>query len=405
VALRVGILTFHWTYHIGALLQTFALYNTLRFYFNSVVINFLPRLAVQVMPTINVLKAVKKYRGNGVGSTLKGFLGEAGNYMLWFTTERRRELYHRQFLKMLNLTSEISTLRELHENLRYFDVVVVGSDQVWRPDFLPYADYAYLLPFKLEKTKKVAYAASFGVDNLNAIPGKLLTIYSRSLRDFGRISIREQSHISWVSKLVGIKVEHALDPTFLMDASFWKSLALRPDLDRLKDSDFIFIYNLGFEMIKSMEPLLTSLSRRGFQLVAYRTPHLFPLTLGVSDIRYYAKLKRKTGIVFLGFIDPFEFLYLIAESKYVITDSYHGTIFSILFEKNFISISPRKTSIRILDLLGLMGLEERVAHRINEVWKKLDEEIEYRNVRRRIEFHRRRSYDFLISAVKDYGRL
>ena len=54
-------------------------------------------------------------------------------------------------------------------------------------------------------------------------------------------------------------------------------------------------------MIKSMEPLLTSLSRHGFQLVAYRTPHLFPLTLGASDIRYYAKLKRKTWIVFLAF--------------------------------------------------------------------------------------------------------
>jgi hypothetical protein len=52
-----------------------------------------------------------------------------------------------------------------------------------------------------------------------------------------------------------------------------------------------------------------------------------------------------------------------------------------------------------------MGLEERVAHRINEVWKKLDEEIEFRNVRRGIEFHRRRSHDFLISAVKDYGGL
>ncbi|MCC6055898.1 MAG: polysaccharide pyruvyl transferase family protein, partial [Desulfurococcaceae archaeon] len=114
----------------------------------------------------------------------------------------------------------------------------------------------------------------------------------------------------------------------------------------------------------------------------------------------YIKLKKKLKIKFLEYIDPFEFLRLIAMSRYTITNSYHGTIFSILFEKNFITILPRGKSIRILDLLNLLGLRDRAVYDVNEALKRLEEEVEYKGVREKLEFHRRRSYNFLISAIK-----
>jgi hypothetical protein len=403
MTLNVGILTFHWTPHIGASLQTIALYHTLYSRFNVSIINFLPRLSILVRPTVNLGKIVEKYRGNSIRFAMRTSLGEIANYLFQFSAEQRKELNHKKILEMLKLTRPLRSLNELKEEVKHFDVIVVGSDQVWNPVFLRYSDYAYLLPFKVDGLKKVSYAASFGIDNLDTIPVKLLTIYSRCLRDFIAISVREQSHVSWVSKLISREVEHALDSTFLFDASFWKSLASIHTFSDLKDGDIVFVYNLNFETIKSIEPLLVKLDKYGFQIVAYARPQPFPFQQGFSDITYYIKLKKKLKIKFLEYIDPFEFLRLIAMSRYTITNSYHGTIFSILFEKNFITILPRGTSVRILDLLNLLGLRDRAVYDANEALKRLEEEVEYKGVREKLEFHRRRSYNFLISAIK--GRI
>jgi len=400
MTLNVGILTFHWTPHIGALLQMIALYHVLYLQFDVSIINLLPRLSILVRPTVNLGKIVEKYRGNSIRFAMRISLGEIASYLFQFSTEQRKELNHRKILKMLKLTRPLRSLNELKEEVKHFDVIVVGSDQVWNPVFLRYSDYAYLLPFKVDGLKKVSYAASFGIDNLDTIPVKLLTIYSRSLRDFTAISVREQSHVSWVSKLINREVEHALDPTLLFDASFWKSLASAHTFSDLKDGDTVFVYNLNFEMIKSIESLLVKLDKYGFRIIAYAKPRPFPFQRGLSDIMHYIKLRKKLEIAFLEYINPFEFLNLIAKSRYIITNSYHGTIFSILFEKNFITILPRGKSIRILDLLNLLGLRDRAVYDVNEALKRLKEEVDYKGVREKLEFHRRRSYNFLISAIK-----
>jgi hypothetical protein len=397
---NVGVLTFHWTPHIGALLQTIALYYTIYSRFNVSIINFLPRLSILVRPTINLRKIFEKYQGNDIGFIMRTALGEIANYLFQFSTEQRKELSHQKLLKEVSLTRPLRTLSELKEEVGHFDVVVVGSDQVWNPTFLQYSDYAYLLPFKVESVRKISYAASFGVDNLDAIPIKLLTLYLRSLRDFAAISVREQSHVSWISKLINREVKHALDPTLLFNASFWKLLASPHDFSDLKDDDLVFVYNLNFEMIRFVEPLLAKLNRYGFKIIAYAKPRLFPFQQGFNNVMYYIRLKKRLEVEFLGCINPFEFLHLMTKSRYIITNSYHGTVFSILFEKSFITIPPKRTSVRILDLLNLLGLKDRAVYDVNVALKRFEEEIDYKGVREKLEFHRRCSYNFLISAIK-----
>ncbi|MCC6056445.1 MAG: hypothetical protein LM583_07200, partial [Desulfurococcaceae archaeon] len=161
MTLNVGILTFHWTPHIGASLQTIALYHTLYSRFNVSIINFLPRLSILVRPTVNLGKIVEKYRGNSIRFAMRTSLGEIANYLFQFGAEQRKELNHRKILEILKLTRPLRSLNELKEEVKHFDVIVVGSDQVWNPIFLRYSDYAYLLPFKVDGLKKVSYAASF----------------------------------------------------------------------------------------------------------------------------------------------------------------------------------------------------------------------------------------------------
>jgi polysaccharide pyruvyl transferase WcaK-like protein len=131
-------------------------------------------------------------------------------------------------------------------------------------------------------------------------------------------------------------------------------------------------------------------------------PRPFPLKQGIDNIKHIVKLRNKLGIVFIEYISPFEFLWFIRNARYVITNSYHGTIFSILFEKNFIAIPPQGKSKRILDLLDLIGLKKRVLHNycnINKLLQILMEEIDYDIVIDKLKIHRDRSLDFLSSAL------
>ena len=408
---RIGILSFHWAPHAGAYLQTYALYNILKsLSFEVIVINFLPRLyAIVKPPSINPKDLfIKHYyitdQKRKPRIIVRSIIGEMLAYLPYFGAQRRMKLVYEDCLRFLNLSEPVLSLDELRDIAEDFDAIVVGSDQVWNPTYLRDADYAYLLPFQLSSVRKIAYAASFGIDDLNNISSNLLTKYIRCLKDFDNISVREQSHIPWLSKLIGRKVMHALDPTLLLSKKWWNTKVRSLNIISLNDDDnYTFVYNLTYSLIITLEPLLNKLKKKGFSIFAYRMPKPFPLKQGVGSIGHFVKLRKKVGVVFLEYVSPFELLWLIKNARYVITNSYHGTIFSILFEKKFVVIPPYGKSIRILDLLNLLRLEHRTiytTHSLDDAMQKLEEEIDYGLVKKELEFHRRRSLNFLLTSIQ-----
>jgi hypothetical protein len=406
---KVGLLTFHWAPHVGAYLQTYALCNVLRsFNFDVTVINFLPKLYTIVKPATNLRDLLLKYHyivseERSLSSTVRGIAGEILTQLFYLGSERRKKAIYETYAALMKLSRRVLSLNELRDVVNALDAVIVGSDQVWNPLYLRYSDYAYLIPFRLKSTRKIAYAASFGIDYLNSIPPYLLGMYKVWLRDFDAISVREQSDAVFLSKLVGKEIAHTLDPTLLFNNDWWSIHAL-PLGGRLLDdnADYVFVYNLTYDMMKLLELFLDKLRKKGLAILAYHMPRPFPLKRGVEDIKHLVKIRNNLSITFVEYISPFEFLWLIKNAKYVITNSYHGTIFSILFEKNFIVIPPRGKSKRILDLLDLLGLRERAisvycdVDRLQQIMMKV---IDYDLVMKRLVFYRSRSLNFLSSAL------
>jgi hypothetical protein len=406
---KAGLLTFHWAPHVGAYLQAYALYNILKsFNLYIEIINFLPKLYTIAKPTANLRDLLLKYHyivseDRSLLNTMRGIVGETLLRLLYLGSERRKKVIYETYTTLMKLGRRILSLDELRDFVNAYDIIVVGSDQVWNPQYLRYSDYAYLIPFHLKNIRKIAYAASFGIDYLDSIPSHLLNTYKAWLRDFDAISVREQSDVVFLSKLAGKEITHTLDPTLLFNNDWWGMHALPPSGRLLDDNaDYVFVYNLTYDMMKLLEPFLDKLRKKELTILAYYMPRPFPLKQGIEDIKHLVKVRNKLGVMFVEYVGPFEFLWLIKNAKYVITNSYHGTIFSILFEKNFIIIPPQGKSKRILDLLNLLGLEKRAISVYCDVGKLLQiimEEIDYDLVIKRLEFYRSRSLNFLSSAL------
>ena len=398
MSLRISILTLQWASNVGAYLQLYSLYHTLSQIQKNVnveIINYIPKPHSVPMN--------KKIRGLGFIGGTKFVVGRILDQICYFSFERRKKALFKKYLNNLKLTNPIISLNELYNVANEFDAIVVGSDWVWSPEFpMSYHEYGYLLPFKLKSTLKVAYSASFGINTPWDISTPILYIYRKYLRDFDFISLREKSHIPFLSKLINKPVYHTLDPVFLMDKTWWeeKITTFRNSIE-MKDfinEDYIFIYNLEPSMIYKLKPALSILLRKGYKVIVYKLPRLIPIHNFIKSISSILTLTPK-GIKFVEYIDPFEFLWIVSNSKYIITDSFHGTAFSIIFRKQFISMSRPKASIRINDLLDLFNLKNRFAYDATEVGNKLEESIDFKSIQLRFEYYRRKSLELLKSSL------
>ena len=225
-----------------------------------------------------------------------------------------------------------------------FDCFICGSDQIWNPGWWT---SSYFLSFvDGNKKKKIAYAASIGRSSLSNSEKK----YMRdNLKDFHMISVRESNAKPLLMSFINKDVEFVLDPTLLVERQQWKSLAREVKITE----PYAFVYMVGnekkykkniCEICKSLNVKMVTLPNTKF-------------TYDESDEKY--------GDIKLYEVGPREWLYLMENSKYVFTDSFHGMVFSTIFEKNFWGFEREKeghdsTNSRIYSLLKLLGLQDRL---------------------------------------------
>lgn len=209
-----------------------------------------------------------------------------------------------------------------------YDFFVAGSDQIWNPsydftgdvDFLRFAD----------KQQRIAYAASFGVTE---IPDECKEKYKKYLMGFKAVSFREASGAKVYKELTGRDACIVLDPTMLLSASEWRSIERKPAISA---SDYVLVYALGDK---------TNDFQRKIDELA--------LSHKVIDV---GKKMRNGHEQPIG---PSEFLYLVDHASIVLTNSFHGTVFSILFNRQFISFTRGdvRDDTRISDLLDAFDLQ------------------------------------------------
>lgn len=255
------------------------------------------------------------------------------------TRKRKTELFKSSYL---NLSQRYKTVKELLDNPPKEDIYITGSDQVFNPgkDYLP----VYFLGFDKGGGRKVAYSPSFGISSFSDSFEKDIAQY---LKDFDFLSCREQSGSDFIAKIIGKEIPTLLDPVTLLSKEQWSSLAK----SSYNGKGYIFVYNLngGYDLIHYANLLKQKVGLRIICLASNIT-HFY----NVDSQIYNA--------------GPAEFLGYIRDAKYVITDSFHGTMFSLIFNKKFSTlISTPSTSSRITNILGKLELQDHISFSPTEI--------------------------------------
>lgn len=253
---------------------------------------------------------------------------------------QERILLHKDFIhqEIPNISPNLITTEELkaYAHAEKFDAVIVGSDQVWRKAYINDPYYlSYFLNFVPENTKKIAYAASFGTNDWEG-HGDEITIHNL-LKEFSGISVREASGIDICKRRFNINnAEHVLDPTLLMDKSFYLDMIQKYDLSKISSKKMV-TYVLDEEPRKKE---IIQAYQNQLNISDNETLHL----KGFGDSNHIHSVP--------------EWLSAIANADFVITDSFHGMVFSIIFEKQFVVIGNEGRGLeRFSSLLSSLNLE------------------------------------------------
>lgn len=385
--MNIGIITIQKTpCSYGAALQSYALWRYLQD--NGHVVKIIDLLRPchkgykKNSTRVSFHSATNKER-NSVVSFIKGNL----NPLTWKTkilNKKWREVFYR-FSEKSDYTKVYKSVDDLYIAPPQFDVYISGSDQIWNTD-MPFEVAPYMLDF-VKHGKKISYASSFGKDD---IPKDLIPSIKILLSSYSSLSVREQSSISLLNKM-GLNAVSVVDPTFLLDSRVWYSMC-KP----FKASEgAIFYYSMyGAD---EFDRYVSDFANGQKKIIMAKQKGLscYPNRYNI-DISY---------------VSPSEWLTLIKDADYVITDSFHATVFSIIFKKKFVSIVSnssysQKRKVRIVDLLTSLGLQSRLlfsseAHIISElVTKDIDYGIVMRQLNKKIEESKKYLQDALSPEFK-----
>lgn len=273
---------------------------------------------------------------------------------------------------------DLSTTNEDYDNF------IIGSDQVWNPINIG-TDFFNLL-FTEDSKYRISYASSFGV---SCIPNSQIKKTKHYLERIQCLSTRERAGVEIIKSLTGRDAELVCDPTLLVSKCLWDRLKGE---NRFISEKYIFCYFLG------NNPQHRDFANRfkvltGYKIVALQ--HLDELIL--SDIGF-ADIKPFN-------VGPAEFVNLISNAEFVLTDSFHGTIFSLLYHKHFFTFSrfessdKGSTNSRVVSLLEMMGVKERHITATQSVEKCLEAEIDFDAIDKRIDAFREKSRNYLNKAL------
>lgn len=361
---KIGIITFHCSYNYGSMLQAYALQTYVKSLgYDVKIIDFIMK---------QDFEQYKLFRTSLYKKQLKSLIADI---VFFFPHLKRKRNFERFARERFTLTEkQYSSWEDLKELNSSFDIFICGSDQIWNMDCTHGIEPAYFLKFAADNKTKIAYApslahTSFECDNKDEL--------KKLLNRFNALSVREESTVPYLQEILDEKVQVVLDPTLLLSRKEYMPLIK----ERSKPSgQYIFVYLLeaNEELVKYCEELKNS---TGLKL--YYVSHKVNCGMNVG--------KNLFGM------SPEDFLRYIDSAEYVVTNSFHATVFSIIFRKKFCTFPTKKSSSRMVDLLGKIGLEQRI-YRKNF---NLDAVINYDNALNKLDDLKIQSLSFLNEALSE----
>ena len=271
--------------------------------------------------------------------------------------------------RLLNLTKEYNSEEELKKDNFSNCILCSGSDQLWGPIIDGNLDSVYFCSFY--DTKKIAFSSSIGrsVDFDEK--------YINYLKDFTFITTREESASKYLSEYVD-DCCRIYDPTLMINEEYWYNFA-----DKKKEKNkYILLYRIHNN--PEFEKHVKEISKE-------KKIKVIRITNSLEDIFMYGVAKVN--------IKPEKFLSLIRDAEYVLTDSFHCTLFSLIFKKKFVTISPGKTAVRISDFLEEFDLTHHLVD--NSIKEEiLNENIDYKKIFSIIHFNRKKYKDIVLKNME-----
>lgn len=361
---KVGIITFHHTSNYGATLQAYALWKYIdSLGYNVEIIDYRPLKAVwhylkDILPIRRLSAGEKKIKINSffIGQIMKSFK-------------------MRLFLKSKMKLSQ-KTFYQRSKLLSYdhqYNVAITGSDQTWCVNSIRSFDASFFLDFiNSENTCKISYAPSFGLTkNLGDNKSKIVSL----LEDYKMISVRDSNGVNILSSLGIDNVKKVLDPTFLIG---YTDLVKKPK----NKNKYILMYNHHGIVNNNVKKLVEKLvEKQDLEIISLGNP-----TASMTN-------KNLVGI------SVQEWLGYFYHASYIITNSFHGVVFSIIFQKNFSFIPYGNTNQKVMDLLEIFDLKERLLNNQPDALDNQQKSINYATVNEQREYLVKYSQQYLQTAL------
>lgn len=337
--MKVGILTFHDAHNYGAVLQAYALKKYIQ--------------------SLGHDARIINYHHETIPD---GFPKE--------DNERRWEKFNKFIKKLIDYDTQTYITEEELEKLD-IDVWICGSDQIWNTEITRGFNRGFFLDFGT-KGKKISYAVSMGIP---CLPTEHEENFKKSINKLHKISVREESLKQYTEQFTDKEVVRTLDPTLLLDEEDYEDLLLKNE-----HGDYILIYALG------PDERLTKIAQK---IAKEKNAKIIELNDNRKE-EYFCEQVSEAS--------PEEFLTLIKNAKAVITNSFHGTIFSIIFRKEFYTITRLNRNSRMENILEIVDMKDRLIHDLKELENVKEQDFE--KAYERLEVEKEKSKEFLKKALE-----
>ena len=365
---KIGIITFHNTRNYGASLQMFALFKYLcRQGYEVEVIDYISNVSKHY----SIL--FPKFRKNVV-AYLKQLKNNLSHHKEMVYKKNLFDNFNKRYIRITE--RKYRNTADLKRMPPEEDIYITGSDQVWNTSLTGKVDDGYLLNFGEKEIKRVSYAASIGSDELDAkYKEQMISLIS----NLDAISVRESSAKTELDKYIDKPISVVTDPVFLMTSKQWKEeLALT---DKCNEK-YIFVY-----LVVSSQEVVDIVNK-----ISEQTG--YPIYCNKKDDRY-----KNVGCIMQD-VDPRKFVELIKNAEYIISNSFHATAFSIIFQRKFFVVPHKTLNARISDLLEMVGLEARQIVKPDDLegldWRK---EIDYSTCAANLEDAIQQSKEYLKRVI------
>ncbi len=342
---KIAILThYHNSVNYGGVLQSYATYKVIK-KFNYDAEQLRVHYQIEGGSLVNKQDGIKNiYRF--IKIIIKFFLRPIAYKIIpkYRNSKKLRDELNKSFINfrdnLIPHSEREYTIENIKDALDEYDVFIVGSDQVWNPIwYYP----PFFLSFAPSDVPKISYAASVSQTEL---PDSVKAVYKEHLKDFIGVSVREKDAVGLLSDISPVEVVHTLDPTMLLGKDEWDEVASK----RLIDEKYVFCYFLGDD--RNMRDVAKEFAaKKGLKLA--NTTHASGLyhqnDLGYGDIKLTSP-------------SPEDFISLIKHAEYVFTDSFHASVFSLIYGREFFVFERaghRAMGSRIYSLTDLFDVKER----------------------------------------------